>query len=184
MRLGESRGKSQQTKRRYVFQFLLLSLLSSCGDDNPTVSEDTPTFSVMTWNVYIGGDVQTAFASLDNPLQHPAAASAFWKAVNDSDFPSRAQSIATIIARERPHFIGLREVSRFLTQSPGDFLIGNPVQAQDVAIYFHAHRGQRIPRHPDQSGGRIGRGPAAIFITYHSCRRYQLASPSHNTHDV
>ena len=30
----------------------------------------------------------------------------------------------------------MQEVSRFLTQSPGDFLAGNPVQAQDVALDF------------------------------------------------
>lgn len=121
---------------RSLLLFLLVSLLASCGDDNPTVSEDAPTVTVMTWNVYIGGDVQTAFTNLDNPLQLPAKVSAFWTTVTASDFPARAQSIAAIIARERPHLIGLQEVSRFLIQSPGDFLAGNPIAAQDVALDF------------------------------------------------
>jgi len=100
------------------------------------VSDDTHTVTVMTWNVYIGGNVQTAFTTLDNPLQLPAEVTAFWASVNASDFPARAQVIAAIIAREQPHLIGLQEVSRFLTQSPGDFLAGNPQPASDVALDF------------------------------------------------
>jgi endonuclease/exonuclease/phosphatase family metal-dependent hydrolase len=116
---------------------LILALcITACGDDTPTGSDGSPSVTVMTWNVYIGGDVQTAFTNLDNPLLLPAEVAAFWANVNASDFPARAHSIATIIAREQPHLVGLQEVSRFLTQSPGDFLAGNPVQAQDVALDF------------------------------------------------
>jgi hypothetical protein len=117
---------------RIAILILLAALLAGCGDKSPTVSEDAPTATIMTWNVYIGGDVQTAFTSLDSPLE----ISAFWAAVNASDFPARAQSIAAIIAREQPHLIGLQEVSQFLIQSPGDFLAGNPIAAQDVALDF------------------------------------------------
>jgi hypothetical protein len=121
---------------RLACLLLFTGLLASCGDENSTISEDAPSVTVMTWNVYIGGDVQTAFTSLENPLQLPAEVSAFWADVNASDFPARAQSIAAIIARERPHLIGLQEVSQFLIQSPGDFLAGNPIQAQDIALDF------------------------------------------------
>lgn len=120
-----------------VFRALVLALtLTACGDDTPTGSNAVTTFKVMTWNVYIGGDVQTAFTSLDNPLNLPGEVAAFWESVNNSDFPTRARTIAAIIAREQPHLIGLQEVSRFLTQTPGDFLAGNPIQAQDVALDF------------------------------------------------
>ena len=45
-----------------------LSVFAGCGDDgNPTLSDEVPTVTVMTWNVYIGGNVQTAFTTLDNP---------------------------------------------------------------------------------------------------------------------
>jgi endonuclease/exonuclease/phosphatase family metal-dependent hydrolase len=122
--------------KRLLLGFLAV-VLTSCGDDNPVINgEDAPTITVMTWNVYIGGDVQTAFTSLDNPLNLPAEVAAFWTSVTASNFPSRARAIASIIAREKPHVIGLQEVSRFLTQTPGDFLAGNPVAAQDVAIDF------------------------------------------------
>ena len=117
-------------------RLLILVILASCGEENPTLSGDGPTITVMTWNVYIGGDVQTAFTSLDNPLSLPAEVAAFWESVNASNFPERARTIASIIAREQPHLIGLQEVSRFLTQSPGDFLAGNPIAAQDVALDF------------------------------------------------
>lgn len=121
---------------RTRWQILLLALLlSSCGDDSPTGSTDGPTVTVMTWNVYIGGDVRTSF-NTENPLQLPADVAAFWAAVNASDFPSRAGAIADVIAREQPHLIGLQEVSQFLVQSPGDFLAGNPVRAGDVALDF------------------------------------------------
>ena len=88
---------------KYCRVLILCILLASCGDDTPTAPDDAKTVTVMTWNVYIGGDVQTAFTSLDNPLLLPAEVSAFWERVNTSDFPSRARSIASIIAREQPH---------------------------------------------------------------------------------
>ena len=123
-------------KPRILITLLATVLTISCGDDTPTLSGDGASVTVMTWNVYIGGDVQTAFTRLDNPLSLPTEVAAFWASVNASDFPARAQAIATIIAREQPHIIGFQEVSRFLTQSPGDFLAGNPIAAQDVALDF------------------------------------------------
>lgn len=127
---GVSRGPN-------ILLSVLLILFTSCGDsDSPTDSTGVTTITAMTWNVYIGGDVQTAFTSLDNPLSLPGEVSAFWESVQASDFPSRAQTIASIISRESPHIVGLQEVSRFLTQSPGDFLAGNPIRANDIAIDF------------------------------------------------
>ena len=77
------------------------------------VYEDAPTVTVITWNFFIDGDVQTAFTSLDSPLQLPPEVSAFWTVVTASDFPARAQSIAKIISRERPHLIGLQGVVHY-----------------------------------------------------------------------
>jgi hypothetical protein len=62
--------------RRLAALFLAL-LVTACGDDTPTATDDSPRVTVMTWNVYIAGDVQTAFTNLDNPLLLPTEVDAF-----------------------------------------------------------------------------------------------------------
>ncbi|MFT6028999.1 MAG: endonuclease/exonuclease/phosphatase family metal-dependent hydrolase, partial [Oleiphilaceae bacterium] len=52
------------------------------------------------------------------------------------NFPERAQALADEIERRKPDVIGLQEVSTWRTQIPGDFLIGNPTPATDVAYDF------------------------------------------------
>jgi exonuclease III len=54
-----------------------------------------------------------------------------------TNFWARAEAIADEIAHAEPDVIGLQEVSTYYIQTPGDFLAGNPVQANDVVIDFY-----------------------------------------------
>ncbi len=68
---------------------------------------------VLNWNLYIGTDVDAVIAALVTPDPTddlPALLQAV-ATLQATDFPSRAEAIADEIARERPHVVGLQEVS-------------------------------------------------------------------------
>lgn len=55
-----------------------------------------------------------------------------------TNFPERAGALADEIQRNRPHLVGLQEVSTIRIQSPGDFMDGNPTSAQEVLFDYLA----------------------------------------------
>ena len=70
--------------------------------------------TVMTQNLYVGADVDLVIRALGTPDpgdDFPALLFAI-ETVGKTDFPARAQAIADEIARQRPHAVGLQEVSR------------------------------------------------------------------------
>src|SRR6266550_6213782 len=70
--------------------------------------------TVMTQNLYVGADVDAVIRALGTPDpddDFPALLFAI-ETVGKTDFPARAEAIADRIARERPHAVGLQEVSR------------------------------------------------------------------------
>lgn len=93
--------------------------------------------TVMTWNVYVGAEIERVLGEPD-PALIPVRVAEAWAAVQATDFRQRADVLADEIARVRPHLVGLQEVSLFRLQSPGDFLVGNPASATDVALDFLA----------------------------------------------
>lgn len=88
---------------------------------------------VMTRNVYVGADVLTLTSGdPTNPLLIPMNVAALIETAGRTDFFERADSLAAEIEMLRPDLIGLQEVSLIRTQSPGDFMAGNPEPAEDV----------------------------------------------------
>jgi hypothetical protein len=70
--------------------------------------------TVMTQNLYVGADVDLVIRALGTPNpddDFPALLFAI-ETVGKTDFPARAEAIADRIARERPHAVGLQEVSQ------------------------------------------------------------------------
>jgi len=68
---------------------------------------------VMTQNLYVGADVDLVIRALGTPESgddFPALLFAI-ETVGKTDYPARAEAIADRIARERPHAVGLQEVS-------------------------------------------------------------------------
>lgn len=72
---------------------------------------------VLTRNLYLGADLlpvaEAAIAGDEGAVV--TKASEFWKQVQDSDFPARAEAFASEIARKNPHLVGLQEVSLYRT---------------------------------------------------------------------
>jgi endonuclease/exonuclease/phosphatase family metal-dependent hydrolase len=67
----------------------------------------------------------------------PVAVAEVYQTMLFTNFRVRAEAIADIIAKNKPQVIGLQEVSIFYKQTPGDFIFGNPTQANDVVIDFY-----------------------------------------------
>jgi hypothetical protein len=76
-----------------------------------------PKLTVMTRNVYLGGDI-AAVAAATTPEEVVAAASQFWIDVQMTDFPSRAKVIADEVFWARPEVLGLQEVTLYRSGPP------------------------------------------------------------------
>jgi endonuclease/exonuclease/phosphatase family metal-dependent hydrolase len=99
---------------------------------------DQDRIKVMSRNIYLGADIFPVLAAAQdpNPIAVPMAVTGVFQTVQQTNFPERAQALADEIERRKPDVIGLQEVSTWRTQIPGDFLIGNPTPATDVAYDF------------------------------------------------
>lgn len=118
-----------------IFICLFLLAISSM----PAIAKDRcslrigPLIKVMTRNLYVGADLFEIFSvDTSNPMNVPIAVSNVMNTVHDTNFPERAKALADEIDKLRPDLIGLQEVSLIRTQSPGDFIYGNPSLAKDI----------------------------------------------------
>jgi endonuclease/exonuclease/phosphatase family metal-dependent hydrolase len=87
---------------------------------------------VMTYNLYLGGDLGPVLAAQTLP-EVVAAATGIYLQVVATDFPERAQAIADEIAAHKPSLIGLQEVSLWRTDTPAD---GPATPAEVVTFDF------------------------------------------------
>lgn len=119
---------------------LLLSLFISCSEKAPLSpnteemgsahtqqlfksSKSQAQVDVMTWNVYVGANVDIVLGATDL-LDLSMKVAAAYDTLILTNFPERAHTIAGYIAQKKPHLIGLQEISliqRFsaLPPSPG-----------------------------------------------------------------
>jgi endonuclease/exonuclease/phosphatase family metal-dependent hydrolase len=93
--------------------------------------------TVMTWNVYVGADLDKVIGAQD-PAQIPFLVAEAFQTLLATNFPERAEAIADQIQRMRPHLIGLQEISLIQRQSPGDAIVGGTTPAQDVVFDYLA----------------------------------------------
>ena len=107
-------------------RLLLLGLLAAtalttaCDDDQSPEAEAEVT--VMTRNLYLGGDV---FELVGAPAEEvPVIAAELFATVQANDFEARAGAIAAEIEATEPHLVGLQEVSLYRTQDPSDYVQG------------------------------------------------------------
>ena len=66
--------------------------------------------TVMTYNLYIGAELAGLFTVTD-PAQLPAVVDGIYSNLVASEIPGRLAAIARLVKAERPHLIGLQEVS-------------------------------------------------------------------------
>lgn len=123
-----------------------LLALPACRDESiappepplsPHFERDVPEshgITVMTRNLYVGANVDLVIqAANTDPNSVPQVVAAAFAQLQHTDFHVRAQGIADEIARNRPHVVGLQELSLIRTQTPGDF---QPFNAADTVIDF------------------------------------------------
>jgi hypothetical protein len=69
---------------------------------------------VMSQNIYVGADVDAVIAALasTDPTDDASALLTAVSTLQETDFPTRAAGFADLVARTRPHVIGLMEVSK------------------------------------------------------------------------
>lgn len=124
----------------------MLGLFSSCEEESPFSPNDPGSLekgginsgsgkvTVMTWNVYVGADVDAILAAPSDQI--PFVVGAAFADLHDTDFHLRAVAIVDQIAEHNPHLIALQEISLIRLQSPGDFMIGNPEAAEQVEFDY------------------------------------------------
>ena len=73
---------------------------------------------VMTQNLYVGADLMRVYAEAPcGPLQ---SIYEIHKTVQATNFPERAEAVADMVMRQKPHVIGLQEVALIRSQFPSD----------------------------------------------------------------
>ena len=105
--------------------------------ESVVVHPGAPLLKVMTRNIYLGASINPVLRAPSLEAV-PGLVTQTWATVQATNFPDRAKAIAREIASERPHLVGLQEVSLFRRQFPGDFLAGNPTPAEEVVFDFLA----------------------------------------------
>lgn len=122
-----------------------LSLLALCAlallatgcdsDDEDDGGGATASVTVMSQNLYLGGDIFDV-AQLTEPADVPPAVAQLYATVEASDPAARMAAIAAEIVRVNPALVGLQEVTTYAVQSPGDAAGGGTTPATDVTYDF------------------------------------------------
>ena len=92
-----------------VFRALLISL-SAVLVAAPAAQAKAPKLTVMTRNVYLGGNIAGPIPAPDRD-EFERRASALWAAVRTTDFHARAKLLAREVEQTKPDVIGLQEVA-------------------------------------------------------------------------
>jgi len=119
-------------KRMTAILALAFGLAAGCDDGD---GDGEAPLAVMTLNVYYGFDVGPLLAA-QTPEEVPALAAQAFQELLLTDFASRAEAMADVIARKRPHLIGLQEVALVRVQSPGDAVAGGTAPAETVLFDY------------------------------------------------
>jgi hypothetical protein len=96
----------------------MLSMLAVAPAHGRTPAHAERRLEVATYNLYLGTDLAPLFGKSGSELI--VAAAEAWAHVQATDFHERAESIAELIAEERPHLVGLQEVSLWQTAPIAD----------------------------------------------------------------
>ncbi len=125
-------------KYKIILLVLIIAvcIITSCEKD-PSMgpSQDEEPISVMTWNIYVGTDVDKILAA-QNPQDVPVLAAEAFQLLLATKFAERAEAIARQIAQYQPHVIGLQEISLLRRQSPGDAVAGGTTPAEEVLFDY------------------------------------------------
>jgi endonuclease/exonuclease/phosphatase family metal-dependent hydrolase len=126
-----------ETVMKKLIPLLVLALMLGCqeqlvgpeAESQPVVGKYNPNaaidLTVMTRNLYIGGDVDAVLETTD-PDSIPILAAYAYAMLEATDFSGRMRAIAEEIASANPDLVGLQEVYIIRTETPGDYPPGPP----------------------------------------------------------
>lgn len=100
----------------------------------PAAQAKSPKLTVMTRNVYLGGNIAGPIPA-PNRDEFERSASALWAAVRTTDFPARAKLLAREVRRTKPDVIGLQEVALW-RRGPAGVKDGSATPATEVVYDF------------------------------------------------
>lgn len=123
--------------RKCTLVWILLGVLALVAPIASASPWDQPRITAMTRNLYLGADIFRLVEAAENPASIPYVVAEVYQTMLYTNFWARAEAIADEMARNKPDVIGLQEVSTFYIQTPGDFMDGNPKQAETVVIDFY-----------------------------------------------
>ena len=103
--------------------------------DISSIEDITHSFTVMTYNVYLGSNAD-ALLSVESLEQVPEETAKMYQNVIASDFPGRATAIAQSVKVHQPHLIGLQDISLIRRQSPSNLMTHSTADATEVVIDF------------------------------------------------
>lgn len=120
-------------RRRMTCLALVAFVVASLGlFVAPAQAQTGPKVTVMTRNIYLGGDLTPSIVAPTLPA-FLAANAALLSHVDLMNFPARAQLLADEIIEHAPDLVGLQEVALWRTGP-----IGNPAPATDVRYDYLA----------------------------------------------
>ena len=103
--------------------------------DASTPHTEAQPLTVMTYNVYVGADMEKLLG-ITNLIEVPTEVANVYQKAIALDFTRRAATLAALIKTQNPHLIGLQEISLLRRQSPGDRLSGGSLPAEDVILDY------------------------------------------------
>jgi endonuclease/exonuclease/phosphatase family metal-dependent hydrolase len=101
------------------------ALLAPAAQAKPAKGK-APTLSVMTRNIFLGGDIAKPIPAKTVP-EFETAATSLWQEVQGNDFPARAKLLANEVAQTKPDLIGLQEVALW-RRGPKDGVASNATE--------------------------------------------------------
>lgn len=129
-----SRGASHRAALLLLLGATVLT--SACIDDDTVELGDEAEVTVMTRNLYLGGDIFRLTAA-QSPQEIPVIVAQLFGTVQVNDFEARAGALAAEIEANDPHLVGLQEVTQYRIQDPSDYITGNTAtNAETVFIDY------------------------------------------------
>ncbi|GBD45486.1 hypothetical protein HRbin41_00293 [bacterium HR41] len=110
--------------------------VASGAADGARTSQRAATLSVMTRNIYLGGDIAKPIPARTRE-EFEAKATELWNVVRRTDFPTRARLLAREVRRYRPDVIGLQEVALW-RRGPTGVKDGSATPARTVVYDYLA----------------------------------------------
>ena len=102
----------------------------------PAAQAASPELTVMTRNVYLGGNIAGPIPA-PNRDEFERSASALWAAVRTTDFPARAKLLAREVRRTKPDVVGLQEVALW-RRGPDAVKDGSATPSTEIVYDFLA----------------------------------------------